>query len=102
MRALRRRLAVETPDAARRAAVNLPADLWPEVGVVYALYHPIGSELDPGRVRLAKARRALPVVTRRDGLLVFRLHAPGDILIPDALGVPSPAPDAPEVAPDIV
>lgn len=102
MRALRRRLAAETPDAARRAAANLPCDGSLRVGAIYALYHPTGSELDPGSIRLASGQRALPVVTRRGGPLVFRLHAPGEILIPDALGVPSPSPDAPEVLPDIV
>lgn len=102
MRALRRRLAAETPDAARRAAANFPADVSLHAGPIYALYHPDGSELDPGWLRLATARQALPVVTRRGGLLVFRLHAPGEILIADVLGVPSPPPGAPEVAPDVV
>ena len=68
----------------------------------YALYHPIGSELDPGQIRLPGLRRALPVVTQRDGPLVFRRHEPGEALVPDALGIPAPAPGAAEVLPDIV
>lgn len=102
MRTLRRSLAATTPDAGRRAAANLPAFPRPEPAPVYALYHPIGSELDPGLIRLAPGRLALPAVIRRDGPLVFRLHAPGDILTPDALGVPAPGRGAAEVTPDIL
>jgi 5-formyltetrahydrofolate cyclo-ligase len=101
MRALRRRLAAEAPDAAVGAAACLP-DNWPTAATVYALYHPVGSELDPGHIRLPALRRALPVVIRRDGPLVFRLHEPGETLVPDLLGVPAPASAAPQVMPDIV
>ena len=102
MRALRRQLALDAPDAAQRAAGNLPAD-WPScAAAIYALYHPMGSELDPSPIRLASGCSALPAVTRRGGPLVFRRQAPGQLLIPDALGIPAPAPDAAEVLPDIV
>lgn len=101
MRALRRRLAAEAPDAAVRAAANLPED-WPARSApIYALYHPVGSELDPSQIRLP-GRRALPVVVRRDAPLEFRLHAPGDALVPDILGIPAPAATAEVVRPDIV
>lgn len=102
MRALRRRLAAETPDAAVRAAANLPSD-WPMEGVeIYGLYHPVGSELDPSQIHLGACLRALPVVVDRDVALIFRLHAQGDTLAPDALGIPAPMPTAREVLPDIV
>lgn len=102
MRALRRRLAAGAPDAPERVAANLPEG-WPSVSAaIFALYHPVGQELDPGHIRLPGLRRALPVVIARDGPLVFRLHEPGEALVPDALGIPAPAPVAPEVRPEII
>ncbi|WP_293901750.1 5-formyltetrahydrofolate cyclo-ligase [Phenylobacterium sp.] len=101
MRTRRRRLAVEAPDAAERAAANLPANGWPDIEV-YGLYHPVGSELDPTPIRLKTGRRALPVVVSPDAPLVFRLHGPNDPLTPDALGIPAPTAAAPQVWPDIV
>jgi 5-formyltetrahydrofolate cyclo-ligase len=99
MRALRRQLAEACPDAAERAAAHAPA--LPGVEV-YGLYHPVGSELDPSVIRLAGARRALPVVVQRQAALVFRLHEPGEALAPDALGVPAPTAAAQAVWPDVV
>jgi 5-formyltetrahydrofolate cyclo-ligase len=103
LRSLRRRLADEVPDAAERAAA-----LWPAIGSsdgrVFALYHPSGSELDPTplRARLPPGGVALPTAQSRDGALVFRLHEPGQALVPDALGIPSPGPAAAPVLPDVV
>jgi len=99
MRALRRQLAADCPDAAEQLAGHLP-DLV-SCGV-YALYHPVGSELDPSAIHIAGARRALPVVIDRDAAMVFRLHGPGHALVPDALGIPAPAPGAAEALPDVV
>ncbi|WP_293452008.1 5-formyltetrahydrofolate cyclo-ligase [Phenylobacterium sp.] len=101
LRALRRRLAAERPDAGDRAAAVLAAAAPPRAKT-YALYHPVGSELDPTPIRLDGARRSLPVAQARDGALVFRLHDPGDPLAPDALGIPSPIAEAAAVLPDIV
>ena len=102
LRALRRGLADEVPDAAERAAA-----LWPASGSdnrVFALYHPSGSELDPTplRTRLPAGGVALPVAQSRDGALVFRLHRTTDALIPDALGIPAPSEGAAAVLPDVV
>ena len=102
MRARRRRLAVEAPDAALRAAANLPGD-WPQAPVAtYGLYHPIGSELDPGAIQIVGARAALPVVVGRDAPLAFRLFSPGDALGPDALGILAPTSRTETVWPDIL
>ena len=99
MRAVRRKLADACPEAAARAAALLP----PLPGCrIYGLYHPVGSELDPSPIRIAGARCALPVVVSREAPLVFRLHGPGKPLQPDAIGIPAPGPDAPEVLPDVV
>jgi 5-formyltetrahydrofolate cyclo-ligase len=102
MRTRRRRLAAEAPDAALRVAANLPGD-WPGMSVAtYGLYQPIGSELDPGSIDVAGARRALPVVVERDAALVFRVFEPGDRLEPDVLGIPAPTPGAAIVWPDVL
>ena len=88
LRALRRRLAAETLDAAHRAAAHWPAGRFDEAKVV-ALYHAAGSEIDPAplRARLRAGRVALPVANSRQGPLIFRLHKTGDRLVPDALGI---------------
>ena len=101
LRSLRRRLAVETPDASERAAA-----LWPGRGEakVFALYHPVGSEMDPTplRPRLPAGSVALPVAQSRQGVLIFRLHRTGEALVPDALGIPSPSVTAVPALPDLV
>lgn len=102
MRALRRQLAATIPDAAERVAAALPSGWLPDEIDSYALYHPVGSEIDPSRIRLPTGHRALPVAVGVDEPLVFRRHEPGDLLVPDALGVPAPAPGSPRVWPDIV
>jgi 5-formyltetrahydrofolate cyclo-ligase len=105
LRGLRRRLAAEIPDAAARAAARLPLERLPPYAV-FALYHPMGSELDPGplRARLAHrgARAALPATAGRDETMTFRLWDPAARLEPDALGIPAPPPFAAAVEPDLV
>lgn len=101
MRALRRRLASDAPDAGVRAAANLPPG-WPGRTVTaYGLYHPTGSELDPSAIRLP-GQPALPVVVARDAPMVFRAHEPGGRLSPDALGIAAPAAEAAQVWPDVL
>ena len=103
LRSLRRDLAFRAPDAAVRAAARWPLERRPGA-TVFGLYHAVGSELDPTplRDRVPQGAVALPVAQSRDGPLVFRLHAPGATLVPDALGIPSPAAAAPAVLPDVV
>jgi 5-formyltetrahydrofolate cyclo-ligase len=100
MRAVRRRLAAEQPDAASRLASHLAgADLPP--APVYSLYHPLGAELDPGGIALP-GEAALPVAIAKDAPLVFRLRRSGELMITDAFGIPGPSSRAPQVEPDIV
>jgi 5-formyltetrahydrofolate cyclo-ligase len=108
LRGERRRLAIEIPDAAERAARRLPLSRFSRFRIV-AAYHPQGSELDPRPVLDAIlgfdpgfAQAALPVAVERDAPLRFRLWRPGDALIRDAAGVLSPPPSAPEVSPNLV
>ena len=99
MRALRRKLAADCPDAGARAAAHLPA----MSGVaIYGLYHAVGSELDPSPIRIDGAQCCLPAVVARAAPLVFRLHGPDKPLVADALGIPAPAASEPEVRPDVV
>jgi 5-formyltetrahydrofolate cyclo-ligase len=74
LRKRRRQFAREHPDAAGRAAANLPLDRLPVFAVV-AGYDPVGAELDPGPLlrRLADhgAVLALPIV-RAGGPLRFQ------------------------------
>ena len=101
MRAVRRRLAAEHPDAASRLAASLAGASLPAADA-YSLYHPMGSELDPGGIVLPGAAVALPVAVSKDAPLVFRLRQAGDLLVTDAFGIPGPSARAPEVIPDVV
>jgi 5-formyltetrahydrofolate cyclo-ligase len=105
MRDLRRALKPAAPDAAVHAAQAFAAaGLGPFK--VAAIYHPLGGELDPfplaAVLRRTGARIVLPAVVERDAPLVFREALEGHPLPPDALGIPSPGPDAPALRPDLV
>jgi 5-formyltetrahydrofolate cyclo-ligase len=103
MRALRKRLAREAPDAAERLVGF--AEVLPAAKVV-ALYRPIGAELDVGPLarRLAQLGRSLclPVVTVLDAPLSFRAWQPGSQLVPDLAGIPAPEASAGPVIPDLI
>ena len=109
MRALRRRLAEEQPDAAQRAARRLPLSRFARFSIIGA-YCAVGSELDPGPVLNAilkfdpgRAKAALPVAVDRNSPLKFRLWRPlEDTLIKDAFGIPSPTDTAPELLPNLM
>jgi 5-formyltetrahydrofolate cyclo-ligase len=105
LRDLRKTLAAETPDAAERAALLLPPNRLAGISVA-AGYRARGGEIDPWPLmqRLAGAgvRLVLPVAENADAPLIFRAFQPGDPLAPDAFGIASPLPQAPEVTPDLV
>lgn len=105
LRALRRRLATEVPDAGRLAAQRLPLDRLPDFQS-FAGYVPQGSEIDPLPLirRLADlgAEPALPAAVSRDEALEFRLWDTRTALEPDAFGIPSPPLWADTVEPDLV
>lgn len=69
-------------------------------------YYPMEGEIWPLPLMAAlKAKGhslALPVMQGKAELLVFRAWTPGDPLIPGVWGIRQPAPDRPEVLPDIV
>ncbi|MBF0665402.1 MAG: 5-formyltetrahydrofolate cyclo-ligase [Brevundimonas sp.] len=103
MRAHRKRLADQTPDAAARAAAHV-ADLPP--GRIVGVYRAIGSELDADALCLALERDGrelcLPVVVERDAAMIFRRWRFGDPLELDLAGVPAPFPLAEAVTPDLI
>ncbi|MDB5445251.1 MAG: 5-formyltetrahydrofolate cyclo-ligase [Phenylobacterium sp.] len=105
LRGLRRRLAAELPDAARRAAERLPLDRLPPYRV-FSLYHPLGSEMDPAplldELWKGEAKPTLPVAVDRHSPLIFRLWNKGMRLEPDAFGIPAPVPIMPALTPDLV
>ena len=105
LRGLRRRLAQARPDAAAQAAEQLPVDRLPSFEV-FGAYFAQGSEMDPRPViralEAAGGRCALPVAAGREGLLEFRLWTGGEALVPDAVGVPSPLPEARAVHPNLL
>ncbi len=108
MRARRRKLFDAAPDAAERAVRRLPLSRLARFSVV-AAYCPQGTELDPGPILRAilemnpgKARAALPVAVGKDTALRFRLWRPGEPLVNDASGIPSPPASALELSPNLV
>jgi 5-formyltetrahydrofolate cyclo-ligase len=105
MRARRRDLAVLAPDAAERAAANLPLEALPPFGVV-AGYHALGAELSPWpvlrKLEAAGARVVLPAAPEPHAPLLFRAFDPDQPLEPDAARIPSPTAAAEALRPDLV
>jgi len=103
MRAHRKRLVDQSPEAAARAASHV-ADLPP--GRTVAVYRAIGSELDADALCLALERAGrelcLPVVIEREAPMIFRRWRFGDPLELDLAGVPAPLPLAGTVVPDLI
>ena len=106
--ALSQRDALSANDRAAAAgaigARGLPVSF--EAGAVVSGFWPIGSEIDPRPLlraaRQQGARLALPVITPRGQPLLFRRWADETPLVRSQFGILEPAPDAPEVLPDIL
>jgi 5-formyltetrahydrofolate cyclo-ligase len=105
MRARRRDLQVLHPDAAERAAAQLPVENLPPFAVV-AGYHAMGAELSPWpvlrKLQAAGARVAAPVAPEPHAPLLFRAFCEGQPLRPDAARIPSPTDEAETLTPDLV
>ncbi|MEX2648708.1 MAG: 5-formyltetrahydrofolate cyclo-ligase [Alphaproteobacteria bacterium] len=75
-------------------------------GAVVSGYWPVGDEFDVRplleRLHAAGHACALPVVVGKGKPLVFRRWEPGDTLVPAALGIPVPLPEADELVPDVL
>lgn len=119
MRATRKRLARESPNAAQEVLKHLPElleTMFETTGsfaeeqktrrFVAALYKAQGSELSAlpvaKQLQAQDVDLALPVATAADAPLEFRRWAPGDPLEIDASGVPAPLALAEVVHPDVV
>jgi len=105
LRDRRRALKSADPLAAQRAADRFDASRLAPFRIA-AIYRAVGSEIDPaplGRLLAASGVvLALPVVTAPDAPLRFRRAADDCELVPDALGVPAPGPEAATVMPDLI
>ncbi len=105
MRAHRKALKAEAPDAAERAAAHAPQSL--SRFRIIASYCPQGGEIDPNPLarqllETPGARLVLPRASERQAALVFHAFAPDDALETDAWGVPAPLASAPILTPDLM
>ena len=93
-------------DAAARALVSHRFPLPMKPGAIVAGYSPIRSEIDPVPLMRSLAARgaqlALPVIIARNEPLMFRVWHPDSALVPGALGILEPLPEAPQLMPDIL
>jgi 5-formyltetrahydrofolate cyclo-ligase len=105
LRERRRALKAADPTAAQRAADRFEASGLPPFRIA-ALYRAIGSEIDADplgrRLAASGAMLALPVVVAPDAPLVFRRATDDTALVPDALGIAAPGPEADTVTPDLI
>jgi 5-formyltetrahydrofolate cyclo-ligase len=86
------------------AARPFPVPIAP--GAIVSGFFPIRSEINPlplmRRLAAAGANLALPVVAGRGKPLILRAYAFGDALRSGQWGIREPAPEAPEVLPDVM
>jgi 5-formyltetrahydrofolate cyclo-ligase len=98
------------PAEMRKAAADaIAARAFPlaiAAGTIVSGFMPLKSEINPlplmRKLAHAGARLALPVVASRGKPLVMRSWQWGEPLVPGVWGIREPAPEAPEVQPDIV
>lgn len=94
------------PDAGLQLAENVLAAV-PLVGIAAVSgFLPIGSEIDTRPVMRRFLEKGsdicLPVVLGKDRPLVFRRWREGDPMVEEAFGTQAPAPDSPEIEPDLL
>lgn len=106
--ALARRDAL-APDYRQHAAetvANAPFPVEVREGTIVAGFFPMKTEISPlplmRKLAAAGARLALPRIQGRGHPLSMRAWGFGDALVPGQWGIREPAPDTPEVAPDIL
>ena len=108
--ALRARLrAVRDQFAAESGCAILAPEAFVErlvPGSVVATYFPVGSEADPTQLAAAAAERgcrlALPFVVDRAAPIRFLAWQTGEALAAGPFNLRQPAPDSPELAPDVI
>jgi len=93
------------PRAGQRAADRFESSRLPAFRIA-ALYNAMGSEIDPAplgrRLAASGVVLALPVVVALDAPLIFRQVAEDAVLVPDALSIAAPGPEAEAVTPDLI
>ena len=106
--ALARRDALAPDERARAAEAIAMRDLplAPRVGLIVSGFMPIRTEINPlpllRRYAEAGAQLALPAIDGRGKPLRMRAWKIGDKLVAGQWNIREPAPDAPEVAPDLM
>jgi len=104
--ARRRDASAASPEAGHAVAARVFGDIPLPAGAPCTVWWPMGDELDvrPLLARLHFAGHAvgLPTVVRRATPLLFRRWRPRDTLIPGGFGTSVPAPEQPEVVPDVL
>lgn len=99
-------LPAELRARAAKAIAERPFPVPVASGMIVSAFLPIKSEISPlplmRNLVATGAKLALPVVARRGKPLTLRAYAFGDSLVTAQWGLREPAPDAPEVVPDVM
>lgn len=94
------------PGASAALTANFIGALEPLPGMTVSGFLPIGSEIDTRpalrRLRVMGCHICLPCVVEPDAPLVFRAWEENDTLVEESFGTRAPAPNAPELVPDIL
>jgi 5-formyltetrahydrofolate cyclo-ligase len=105
-RARRDALAADVRTAAAQVIAERPFPIALTSQVIVSGFMPMGSEINPiplmRKLASSGARLALPAVAGRGKPLTMRAFTFGQGLVPGVWGIREPAPDAPEVFPDIL
>jgi 5-formyltetrahydrofolate cyclo-ligase len=92
--------------AAAQAIAERPFPVAVRLQAIVSGFMPLGSEINPiplmRKLASCGAQLALPAVARRGKPLSMRAFAFGQTLVAGVWGIREPAPDAPEVSPDIL
>ncbi len=106
MQALRRQAALAAPEAGHAVAARVFGEIALPEAAACSVWWPMGDELDVrpllARLHFAGHPVGLPVVAKKAQPLIFRRWRPGDTLVPGGFGTSVPAPDRPEVEPEVL
>jgi len=106
MKRKRGTLASLYPRSSSQVAARFPAELVARGGLTIAGYAPKGSEINciplMEKLKARGAKMCLPVVTEKNGVLIFRSWEPGQELVRGAHDIEEPAEDAAVLVPDML
>lgn len=106
MKRKRGTLASLYPRSGSQVAARFPAELVARGGLTIAGYSPKGSEINclllMEKLKARGSKMCLPVVTEKNGVLVFRSWEPGQELVRGDYGIDEPSEDAAVLVPDML